>query len=33
MEKTVERIKVAIRCRPLTTKEKKVNEKEIIYVD
>ena len=33
MEKTVERIKVAIRCRPLTSKEKKANAKEIIYVD
>ena len=33
MEKTVERIKVVMRCRPLTSKEKKANAKEIIYVD
>ena len=33
MEKTVEKIKVAIRCRPLTSKENKSSAKEIIYIN
>ena len=33
MQKTSERIKVAMRCRPLTKKERKKDSKEIVYAD
>jgi hypothetical protein len=33
MDKNEERIKVAMRCRPLVTREKKDEAQEIIYID